>query len=210
MKRGAELLRMTVYGQPAGAGSKTAEVVTHGRGGPIVWANGPKILPGGKVIGMPMLRYRPASKFTGPWMRELEKQAEIAWRGATPLDGPLWVLVDSWESRPRGHFRTGQYAHLLKPDAPAHPDTTDTHDSGKMRRAAEDALTNARIWADDKRVVDGHDRKHYCDPEATILEGEAWREPRQLIRVGRMLHATVEEAGITSPAPAGQEQLIAA
>ena len=198
MKRGAELLRLTVYGQPKGAGSKTAEPL------------GKRFKEARDADGRLILKYRHATKGTAEWMEIVEREARIAWRNAAAMDGPLWVTIDCFESRPAGHFRTGQFAHLLRPAAPAHPDTTDTHDSGKLRRAVEDALTAAGVWADDKRVVDGHDRKHYCDPESQVLEAESWREPRALIRVGRMLHATVEEAGITSPPAAGQEQLIAA
>jgi hypothetical protein len=37
---------------------------------------------------------------------------------------------------------------------------------------------------------------------------ESWQEPRALIRVGLMAAQTVEEAGISSPAPAGQVALV--
>lgn len=195
MERGRELFRLTVYGQPAGAGSKTAQ--TLGKRGAEARDSD------GRII----LIYRPASKFTKPWMDAVAKEAGVCWRDRVPMDGALWLLLDCWETRPKHHFRADG---TLKPDAPAHPHKTDTHDSGKMRRAIEDSLTNAAVWVDDKRVTDGHDRKHYCDQEAAVLEGESWREPRALIRVGIMKAQTVEEAGIASPPPAGQEQLIAA
>jgi len=204
MQRGSELFRLRCYGQPAGAGSKTAEVVCHK--GP----EGEKI-PVLDEHGNFMLRYRHATKGTEAWMKAVEREAGIGWRGADPIDGPVWIEIDCFEARPGGHFRADGTLH---PDAPALPSRTITHDSGKMRRAIEDALTNAGVWADDKRVVDGHDRKHYCDRESVVLEAELerdrWREPRAVVRVGRMAHATVGEAGITSPPASGQEQLLAA
>lgn len=199
MERGPEIFRLTVYGQPAGAGSKTAQPI------------GDRFHERRDSDGRLILIYRHATKGTEKWMATVEKEAGIGWRGRGPVDGPIWVEIDCFEARPDGHFRADG---SLRPDAPAHPSRTVTHDSGKMRRAIEDALTNAEVWADDKRVVDGHDHKHYCDREAVVredeLEGDRWREPRAVVRIGRMAHATVAEAGITSPPAAGQEQLIAA
>jgi len=210
---------------PAGAGSKTAEVITRAGPAPLTmklasWLVSVGVLTKdrfGKIRlpvlkdGRYLLRYRHATKGTAEWMAAVERDATIGWRGREQMDGPLWVEIDCFEARPVGHFRADG---SLRPDAPAHPDRTVTHDSGKMRRAVEDALTNAEVWSDDKRIVDGGDRKHYCDREAVVLEPEGeddrWREPRAVIRIGRMAHATVEEAGITSPPAAGQEQLLAA
>jgi Holliday junction resolvase RusA-like endonuclease len=204
MERGPELFRLTVYGQPAGAGSKTAEVVCRGRRGE------PKV-PVRDERGNFILRYRHATKGTEEWMATVEKEAGIGWGQGDPIEGPVWIEIDCFEARPDAHFRADG---TLRPDAPAHPSRTITHDSGKMRRAIEDAITNATVWADDKRVVDGHDRKHYCDREAVVfekeLEGDRWREPRAVIRIGRMAAATVADAGITSPPAAGQVQLLAA
>jgi Holliday junction resolvase RusA-like endonuclease len=195
MEKGRELFRLTVYGQPAGAGSKTAQPA------------GKRFHEARDKEGRIILIYRPASKFTKPWMDAVAKEAAVCWRDRDPMDGALWVLIDCYELRPKSHFYSDG---RLRSDAPAHPHITDTHDSGKMRRAIEDSLTNSGVWVDDKRVTDGHDRKHYCDQEWAALEGESWREPRALIRVGVMKAQTVEEAGIASPPAPGQAQLIAA
>lgn len=199
MERGPELVRLTVYGQPYGAGSKTAIPARYG--------DGRLVFKDGHLV----LNYVHASEFTEPWMRAVEKSAGACWGAEPPIDGALWILIDCFEARIDGHF----YADgTLRPDAPAHPHQTKTHDCGKMRRAIEDAVTNARVWQDDKRVVDGHDRKHYCDREMVIYEKEletgGWREPRAVIRIGKMKHQTVAEAGIASPPAPGQEQLLAA
>lgn len=187
---GPERLRLTVYGQAKGAGSKTAE-------------------PAGKRFneardheGRIILIYRHATKGTEAWMKAVAKEARIAWAGMAPLDAALWLDLTCYEMRPDGHF----YADgRLRPSAPAYPHRTTTHDSGKLRRAIEDALTKdkdgkwAAIWTDDKRVVDGHDRKRYCD------HGD---EPRAVIRIGLMTAQTVEQAGIATPPPPGQAALV--
>jgi hypothetical protein len=192
MDPGPELLRMRIHGQPAGAGSKTP--VPNGR-----W-QGKRFIPFTDGRGVPVVSLRPASKLTEPWMELVEREAAIAWAGREPLSGPLWVDLTCFETRPQAHYRTGRYAHLLRPDAPAFPDVTTTHDSGKMRRAIEDALTNAKVWTDDKRIVDGRDRKRYADPPHKP-------EPCAVIRVGRMIASTATEAGLISPDPADQAAL---
>lgn len=194
MERGGELLRLTVYGQAAGAGSKTAEVVT--KAGP-----GPR----GRVPvlkdGLFILRYRHASKFTGPWMDAVTKEAGIAWRGREPLDGALWLDATFLEVRPSTHYFQRKSGRVLRPDAPAHPAVTDTHDVDKMRRAISDSLTNAGVLADDKRVVGGEAWKDYVE---NIGETEA----KAVIRVGRMKAQTVADLGIATPDPAEQPSLL--
>lgn len=190
MEHGPEKLRLTVYGEPKGAGSKTAEPAGK---------RGHEARDGeGRII----LIYRHATKGTAEWMATVAKEARIAWRGLPPLDCALWLDLTCFETRPKGHF----YADgRLRPGAPAYPHQTKTHDSGKLRRAVEDCLTKDRdgkwaaVWTDDRRVVDGHDRKRYCD------NGD---EPRAVIRVGVMAAQTAEEAGICTPAPPGQAALV--
>lgn len=200
MERGPELLRMTIYGQPYGAGSKTARVVTR-KGGIIVWRSGPKIIAGGQVIGQPMLNYGHASKFTEPWMKEVAKQGGIAWAGRDPLDGPLWLDAFFYESRPSGHYLQRKAGRVLRPDAPAYPESTETHDVDKMRRAISDALKNGGVIVDDKRIVGGEAWKDFVE------NAEGIDEPLAMIRVGRMDFATVEQAGFVTPAPADQVTL---
>jgi len=187
MNLGPEKLRLICYGQPKGAGSKTAEPL--GKRGAEVRDRE------GRIV----LKYRHATLGTKDWMDAVAKEARIAWRGLGPLSGALWLDLTCYEDRPASHYRGGS-ERLLRPEAPAYPHRTRTHDSGKLRRAIEDSLTEV-VWEDDKRVIDGHDRKRYCD------NGD---EPRAVIRVGVMVAQTVADLGIPSPAPVGQEQLLAA
>jgi hypothetical protein len=191
---GAERLKLTVYGEPKGAGSKTAEVVCRGSKG----SRTPLLDQHGNFI----LRYRHATLGTEEWMVAVAREASVAWAGLPPLDAALWLDLICFETRPDGHF----YADgRLKPNAPAYPHQTTTHDSGKLRRAIEDACTKdpknkwAPVLVNDKRIVDGHDRKRYCD------HGD---EPRAVIRIGLMAAQTVEQAGVPSPPPPGQAALV--
>jgi Holliday junction resolvase RusA-like endonuclease len=198
MERGGELLRLTIYGQAAGSGSKTAEVVTK---------KGPG--PGGRVPVMDgnryILRYRPSSKYTAPWMRAVEREARIAWAELDPLDGSLWLDVLFYELRPSTHYFDRKGGRVLRPDAPAYPSRTDTHDADKMRRAISDSLTNAGVIVDDKRVIGGEHWKDYVENLPADAEG---REPKAVIVLGRMKAQTVADLGITSPAPDGQQSLV--
>lgn len=204
MERGSEKLRLVIGGQAAGAGSKTAITVTRGRGGPIVWRSGPKILPGGQVIGVPMLNYTHASKKTAPWMKVVERAAAVAWGSRLPLEGALWLDVWFYELRPASHYLKRKSGRVLRPDAPAYPDATENHDVDKMRRAIADSLTNAAVIADDKRVIGGEQWKDFA-------ENVRKTEPFVVICLGAMVDQTVEDLGLESPPPTvGQEQLLAA
>lgn len=182
---------MTVHGQAAPAGSKTAD--------PIMRKDAVgRIVPVLDGRGRPVMRQRHASKTTKPWMNLVAQQAALLWGGKPLLGGAVWVELICFEPRPKSHYRSGQYSHLLKPDAPAYPHITKTGDSDKLRRAVQDALSGV-VYADDKLVVDGDDRKLY-GPAA-----------KAIIRVGLMKAQNVVELGLAEPAdPKGQESLIAA
>lgn len=191
MERGPAKLHLTIYGEAKGAGSKTAEPL------------GKRFKEARDTDGRLILKYRHATEGTEEWMQAVAREAKIAWRGLAPLDCAVWIDLTCFFDRPTDHFFADG---RLKPDAPAYPSRTKTHDSGKLRRAVEDAFSQdpkgkwAAIWTDDKRVVDGHDRKRYTTgPED---------EQRAIIVVGPMMHQTVADAGIVSPPPAGQVALV--
>lgn len=83
-----------------------------------------------------------SSKKVAPW-REDVKQAALLLRekGAPMLDGPIAVRMVFTLPRPKG-ARTVDACPTKYPDL------------SKLCRATEDAITTARLWADDARVVD--------------------------------------------------------
>lgn len=185
-ERGVELLAFVVPGQPAGAGSKVAEPL------------GKRFKEVRDSDGRLVLKYRPASAATEPWMKTVEEYARLAWRNRGRVGAALFLDVNFFEDRPDSHYFKRKAGNFLRPDAPAWPQQTSTHDVDKMRRAISDSLTNAEVLVDDKRVVGGEQWKFYCE--------SAEEEPRAVLRLGRMKLQTTQEAGLIS-APAGQETL---
>ncbi|MFJ8345106.1 RusA family crossover junction endodeoxyribonuclease [Streptomyces sp. NPDC094153] len=94
-----------------------------------------------------------SSKKVKPWRQDV-KQAALdtvqQMPGWTPLDGPLVASMVFTFARPKGHYRTGRNAHLLRDSAPARPHGMP--DLSKILRSTEDALKGV-VWADDARVV---------------------------------------------------------
>jgi Holliday junction resolvase RusA-like endonuclease len=187
-ERGPAVLRFAVPGVPAGAGSKTAEPL------------GKRFKEARDQNGRLILKYRPASEKTEPWMDLVHRCAEFVARRdglLEPLDGALWLDCLFYIPRVASHYYQRKSGPVLRPDAPMFPAVTSEHDVDKMRRAISDSLTRAKVIADDKRIVGGEDWRLYDD------QG---RGPRAIIVLGRMLHQTTVEAGLVT-APAGQETL---
>jgi Holliday junction resolvase RusA-like endonuclease len=103
-----------------------------------------------------------------PWMQDIAAIAHEAMRQTTGKDhpdllaGPLELEVSFFLTRPKGHYRTGRNAHLLRDAAPRYPVTMP--DATKMLRAVEDALKHV-VWHDDAQVVEQACRKRYGTPE---------------------------------------------
>lgn len=80
---------------------------------------------------------------------------------AEPLSGPLRVSLTFYFPRPKSHFRTGRYAHEMRPDAPSLHAKKPDRDN--LEKAVTDALTVARMWQDDSQICDGPLRKRFDD-----------------------------------------------
>lgn len=74
----------------------------------------------------------------------------------------LWLTADFYMPRPKSHYRTGRFAHELRPNAPGWLCATGT-DLDKLVRAVGDALTCAGAIVDDRRIVAIHAVKRYPD-----------------------------------------------
>lgn len=95
-----------------------------------------------------------SSKKVKPWRQDVKHAALTiveALDDWTVLDGPLAVAMTFTFDRPKGHYRTGRNAHLLRDSAPTRP--AGMPDLSKLVRSTEDALTGV-VWKDDARVVE--------------------------------------------------------
>ncbi|MCB5179538.1 RusA family crossover junction endodeoxyribonuclease [Streptomyces antimicrobicus] len=114
-----------------------------------------------------------SSKKVKPWRAavaaEAERQSFEAWPFVTVA---VWFRL----KRPKSHYRTGRYAHLLKDTAPAFP--ARYPDLDKLCRSTLDALRMGGAFKDDAQVVKLHAYKVYAG------QGE---EPGALIRVASAL-----------------------
>jgi len=148
---------ITVYGQPAPQGSKHAFALKKG----------------GQYTGSVAMTESSGKKLK-PW-REAVKQAGLetmGWGQHPPYDGPLEARIIFTFARPRGHYRTGRNARLLRDSAPSRPAVYP--DASKALRAAEDALVDAQVIKDDSRIVEfSRLAKVYAgeDPEALTSPG---------------------------------------
>mgnify|MGYP003626039206 FL=1 len=67
------------------------------------------------------------------------------------IDGAVRVTMCFYMQRPKSHFRTGKYAHILKDTAPKHH--TSKPDGDNLAKGVMDALTDIQVWKDDAQVV---------------------------------------------------------
>jgi crossover junction endodeoxyribonuclease RusA len=91
---------------------------------------------------------------------------------AHAFDGPVEVTLWFGFPRPKSHYRTGQFAHLLRDGAPQFK--TSAPDLDKLVRACLDSLTIARVFRDDAQVAVLRAAKEYDDdPGLTVTVIEA-------------------------------------
>ena len=83
-----------------------------------------------------------------------------------PFRCPLRVDLYLYYPRPKSHYRTGQYAHLLKDSAPKwHTSTPDRDNADKI---ILDALSGV-FWKNDSIVCDGRISKRYSEKPRTVI-----------------------------------------
>lgn len=114
------------------------------------------------------------------WRADVKDAAEKALMARVPYvsdwQGAIGVEIEFRFARPKGHYRTGRNAHILRDSAPLHPQVKP--DIDKTTRAVLDALKAAGALKDDARVTDLHAVKRYCSrdqpPGAVIRIREIW------------------------------------
>ena len=97
-----------------------------------------------------------------PWRARIAVAAEKAYLG-TPYPGPVGVKVVFRFRRPKCHYRSGKYSHLLRDDAPTRH--AKKPDADKLLRAILDGITGVVI-RDDCQVFAAHTCKAWL-PDRT-------------------------------------------
>ena len=141
------MIRIRVNGTPAPQGSK-------------------RHVGNGRMVEM--------SKAVGPWREAVRAETQRAFHGLRAEDFPgvppaVSVALTFTLPRPRGHFRTGRNAHLLRDQAPTYPGRPDLD---KLVRAVLDGLTTGGAFTDDGQVAVLSARKVYAngEPPGAVIE----------------------------------------
>lgn len=143
------ILTFRVYGTPAPQGSKAGFV--------------------NKATGR--VSMVESSKRVAPWRQDVKHAAlnaidECGWQKIDERR-PVRLQVTFYLPRPKGHYRTGANAHLLRDAAPPFP--SGKPDIDKLQRSTLDALGEAGVWGDDCQVVEVRARKEFAStPGADI------------------------------------------
>lgn len=150
------------------------------------------------ATGKPVTPLVDANKKSSGWKKEVKEVAREAYAGPL-LDEPLRVRLTFVRVRPKGHYRTGKNAHLLRDDAPAHP--TGKPDVLKLARGVEDALTGV-IYRDDSRTVSLEAEKVFGEPECVIViieRSAEWTRTGVPEEVLRRVRAQLDYTGTGMP-----------
>lgn len=110
------------------------------------------------------------SKGAAPWREAVRAETQRTMRetGADQLAGPVRCEITFWLVRPKGHYRTGRNAHLVRDTAPRYPGVKP--DPDKLARAVLDGLTSGHAYRDDGQVVDLIVHKRYAERPGADIE----------------------------------------
>lgn len=105
--------------------------------------------------------YDPSSKKKKEFLK-----ACLPYKPEKPFEQPLRVDMVFYFSRPKSHYRTGKYAHILKDDAPEYH--TSRNDIDNIQKFVFDAL-NKVFWKDDSCISAVYAIKKYDDNPRTEI-----------------------------------------
>ena len=97
--------------------------------------------------------YDPSSTDKKKWMNCAQSHLPCK-----PMTGPLKITLKFYYQRPKSHYRTGKYSHILKSSAPHHH--YKMPDLDNLVKFVLDAM-NARFFEDDRQICEIIASKHY-------------------------------------------------
>lgn len=122
-----------------------------------------------------------------PWREDVKQAALYALYANPEWDRELaqvFMHVVFTLPRPKGHYRTGKFAALLRDGAPVlHSSKPDLD---KLLRSTCDALTTAGVYADDSRIVQVFAQKAY-ETRGPVAAGAMDKAGARIVLSGRAL-----------------------
>ena len=85
-----------------------------------------------------------------PSAKDKKKFVQLINIPVNKMDKPIQCILKFYSSRPKSHYRTGKYSHLLKNSAPKY--NTSKKDVDNMAKFVLDALNN-KLYVDDCQIV---------------------------------------------------------
>jgi Holliday junction resolvase RusA-like endonuclease len=137
-----------------------------------------------EIAGSPKPQARPRlTKYGGVyspktnWYKKIKTETFKYYleNGRKPVvDYPCTVSIKYYMPRPKSHYRTGRYSHLLKDSAPIQP--VSKPDIDNLNKAVLDAIQDSKVLSDDSLVLEIYASKQYaeydCFTGAIIWIGE--------------------------------------
>ena len=108
--------------------------------------------------------YNSDSKDMKAWKEALDASLKsISFGSFGSFGGPMHVELVFRLPRPKAHYRTGKFSHLLKDSAPG--DEGSRCDVDNLSKVILDKITRSGYWVDDSQVVFLSARKRwaYCE-----------------------------------------------
>lgn len=113
-------------------------------------------------------RYLNRPRQVNPSIDDQESFLAQVWnkRPDKPLEQPIALNINCFFQRPKSHYRTGKYSHLLKKDYPVYH--TSTPDCDNLIKFICDAL-NGIFWKDDRYIYSVLIQKFYDNTPRTEI-----------------------------------------
>lgn len=100
---------------------------------------------------------------TTDWKKVCIKNAKEIFACVGMYENAIRVDLDFFFQRPKSHYRTGKFSHLLRDDAPKYH--VKKGDIDNLAKAVYDAMTDAGLLHDDCIIVRGMTSKSYIKEE---------------------------------------------